>query len=174
MGLDYGWGPTAMIETLLELVHINTGSAWWASIGISLVIIRLATLKFYFMSADVNARNQLIAPYMNPLSARMKAAQWNRDPAGMSKVLAEMRVLRASAGVAYWKMFMPFIQIPIGFGMFRLMRGMSYLPVPGFDTGGALWLQDLTLSDPYLILPVLTGACYFYTFKVRKIPYDFD
>lgn len=159
-----------MMETLLEFVHINTGTAWWASIAISLVIVRLTTLKFYFVAADANARNQIIQPYMDPLVVRMKTAQRNRDSAGMSKVFAEMKVLRASAGVTYWRMFLPFIQIPIGFGMFRLMRGMCYLPVPGFDTGGLLWLHDLTLSDPHFILPVLTGACYFYTFKVREIP----
>jgi hypothetical protein len=166
LGLDYGWGTTAMMETLLETVHINAGTPWWASIGLSLLIVRLLLLKSYLAAADTSARNQLIAEYNAPIMARMRVAQSNRDQAGMQKAYKEMSDLRASAGVKYWKLFLPFLQIPIGFGAFRLMRGMSYLPVPGLDTGGPLWMQDLTVSDPLFILPIATAASYWYTFKV--------
>ena len=169
MGLDYGWGTTAMMETLLEFVHINTGTPWWASIGISMFIVRLLLLKGYFAAADTAARNQLIAQYTEPITARIKAAQRNRDPLGMRKGMKEMKDLRASAGVKYWKLFVPMIQIPIGFGAFRLMRGMSYLPVPGLDTGGPLWMHDLTLSDPLFILPIVTAVSYYFTFKVSRL-----
>jgi len=167
MGLDYGWGTTSMMETLLELVYINAGTPWWASIGLSLLIVRLLLLKGYFAAADTTARNQLIAQYIAPITARMKAAQRSQDQAGVAKAWKEMKDLRASAGVKYWKLFVPFIQIPTGFGAFRLVRGMSHLPVPGLDTGGLLWMQDLTLSDPYFILPIMTAASYYYSFKVN-------
>lgn len=169
MGLDYGWGTTSMMETLLELVHINAGTPWWASISLTLVIVRLVLLKGYFGAADMSARNQLIAQYNEPIMERMKAAQLRQDTTAVAKAWKEMSDLRASAGIKYWKLFVPFIQIPIGFGAFRLMRGMSYLPVPGLDTGGPLWMQDLTLSDPYFILPVVTAASYWYTFKVMSV-----
>ena len=100
---------------------------------------------------------------------RLKAAQANKDINGITKASKEIADLRKSAGIKTWKMLIPFIQIPITFGMFRLMRGMSYLPVPGLDTGGLLWMQDLTLSDPYFILPVVTSAAYWYAFKVMSI-----
>ncbi len=169
MGLDYGWGTTAMMETLLEFVYINTGTPWWASIGITMFVVRLLLLKAYFAAADTAARNSLIAQYTEPITARMKAAQRNHDQVGMQKALKEMKDLRASAGVKYWKLFVPMIQIPLGFGAFRLMRGMSYLPVPGLDTGGPLWMHDLTLSDPLFILPIATAVSYYFTFKVRRL-----
>ena len=32
---------------------------------------------------------------------------------------------------------------------------MAYLPVESFKTGGYLWFQDLTLYDPYFVLPFI-------------------
>ena len=31
----------------------------------------------------------------------------------------------------------------------------------GFAQGGALWFPDLTVADPYYILPVVTGGTFF-------------
>lgn len=168
MGLDYGWGPTALIETLLEHVHIYAGTPWWASIGLSVIIVRICLLKLYFDAADMSARNQLIAQHQAPITERLKAAQATRNAAGMQKALKEIKDLRASAGVKYYKMFLPFIQVPLGYGTFRLMRGMAYMPVPGLETGGVLWMNDLTLSDPYFLLPVMTAASYYLSFKVNE------
>ena len=167
MGLDYGWGPTAMMQSVLEHVHIYAATPWWASIGISLLVVRALLLKIYFDAADAAARNQLITQYNAPLMQRFQEAQRTKDMPEMNRAWQGMKDLRLSAGVKYWKIFLPFIQIPIGFGTFRLMRGMSHLPVPGLESGGLLWMKDLTLSDPYLVLPVLTGACYYYSFKVK-------
>lgn len=169
LGLDYGWGTTAMVETVLEFVHINAGTPWWASIGLSMILVRLLLLKAFFGAADTAARNQLIAEYNEPIMARLKVAHRNRDQAGMQKAYKDMKDLRASAGVKYWKLGLPMIQIPIGFGAFRLMRGISYLPVPGLNTGGPLWMPDLTLSDPFFILPLATAVSYYYTFKVNRL-----
>lgn len=35
---------------------------------------------------------------------------------------------------------------------------MANLPVPSLQTGGLLWFQDLTLSDPTYILPLVVTA----------------
>ena len=168
MGLDYGWGFTASIEWLLEHVHIYAGTPWWASIGLTLIVIRASLLKIYFGAADAAARNQLIAQYNEPIMERLKVAQRDGNMMAINKAHVEMQDLRASAGVKLWKIFLPFIQVPIGFGTFRLVRGMAHLPVPGLDTGGLLWMKDLTLSDPYFLLPIMTGASYYFTFKVTN------
>ena len=166
MGLDYGWGPTAFVETLLEHVHIYAGTPWWASIAITMVMIRAALIKIYMDASDAGARNSSITSYNAPLMERYKTAAVAKDVVAMREASTEMKELRKAAGIKYWKLFVPFVQIPIGFGTFRLMRGMASLPVPGFDTGGLLWIQDLTISDPTFILPAVTSACYYFTFKV--------
>lgn len=169
MGLDYGWGPTAFVETLLEHVHIYLGTPWWASIGISMLLIRAVLMKFYIDAADSSARRQAIRPLEEPITARIKAAQASQDQHALRVAWLDRRALNKSAGIVMWKSFVPFLQLPIGFGTFRLMRGMATLPVPGLDTGGLLWVTDLTQSDPYYFLPVATAAAYYFTFKVLSI-----
>ena len=77
-----------------------------------------------------------------------------------------MRNLYASAGIKLWKNLLPAIQVPLAYGMFRLTRNMASLPVPGFEDGGVLWFRDLTVSDPFFLLPMITGISTFYMFKV--------
>ena len=49
----------------------------------------------------------------------------------------------------------PLAQLPLFISFFFAIRGMSYLPVESFKTGGYLWFQDLTLYDPYFVLPFI-------------------
>ena len=172
MGLDYGWGPTAFVEYLLEHVHVYLGTPWWASIGISILIIRAALFKFFMDASDTSARRQHIKHLEDPINARVKAAKANRDQKALREAWSERSALYKSAGINLWKSFVPFLQIPLGFGTFRLMRGMVSLPVPGLDTGGLLWISDLTQSDPYFILPIGTAAAYYFTFKVLSHVFD--
>ena len=49
----------------------------------------------------------------------------------------------------------PLVQLPMFVSFFFGIRGMAYLPVESFKTGGYLWFQDLTLYDPYFVLPFI-------------------
>lgn len=169
MGLDYGWGPTALVETLLEHVHIYLGTPWWASIGISMLIIRATLFKIYIDAADASARRTTIKHLEEPLMARIRAAQAQRDQKAYQEAMIERIALNKAAGIIWWKPLVPFLQLPIGFGTFRLMRGMASLPVPGLDTGGLMWISDLTQSDPYFVVPLATAAAYYFTFKVLSL-----
>ena len=166
LGLDYGWGPTAFVQTLLEHVHVYTGTPWWGSILLTALFVRLALLRSYITASDTSARMVLINPDIKPIKDRLDAARHVKDVDEMRRLAEELRALYRSADVHIWKVFVPLLQIPLGFGTFRLLRGMSDLPVPGLENGGLLWLQDLTLSDPYFILPVVTGLAFHVTFKV--------
>lgn len=168
MGLDYGWGPTAFVETLLEYIHIYTGSPWWASVALTIVAIRLSIFKLYINAQDSSARQAAIRPLLLPLEKRQKAAMAAADQQGIRAVQEDRRKLNEEYGIKVMNLFWPIIvQIPMGFGTFRLMRGMAGLPVPGFDEGGFLWLSDLTIPDPFYILPLATAATYYWTFRVR-------
>lgn len=78
-------------------------------------------------------------------------------------------MMRKASGVKLWKTMIPMINIPISFGMFRLCRGMAGLPVPSLETGGALWFQDLSVADPFFILPVITAAVVWKGLQVRFV-----
>lgn len=167
LGLDYGWGPTALVEYLLEHVHIYTATPWWASIILTALAVRIVLLKPYIDAADVSARMATIAELLKPIKERINAAKATKNHAALTQAAQEMNSLYRDAGIKLWKLAVPLLQIPIGIGTFRLFSGMAALPVPGLEDGGFLWLKDLTISDPLWILPVLTGLGIHLTFKVR-------
>lgn len=166
LGLDYGWGTTSILQNLLENVHIYTGTGWGVSIILTSLLVRLVLLKTYINASDVSARLATVGPNIVPIKARLKEAKAARDTDQMRRVAAELRELYRVAGIKMWKIFVPMLQVPLGFGTFRLLRGMADLPVPGLDEGGFFWLTDLTLPDPYFILPMVTGMALYLTFLV--------
>ncbi|KAI9760516.1 MAG: hypothetical protein M4579_001601 [Chaenotheca gracillima] len=158
LGLDFGWGPTAMTEWFLEHVHVLTGTPWWLSVVITLVILRSSMVPLFLGASDTTARMGAMKPITDPLMEKVKAAQQSGDAMALSQNSAEMQKVFREAGIKPWKMGGPLIQAVFGFGVFRLMRNMATLPVPGLDTGGILWFQDLTISDPYFVLPLATAT----------------
>ena len=166
LGLDYGWGPTSMIQWLIEHVHIYSGLPWAGTIIATVTLVRLILLKSFLDSSDMSARLQTIKPLTDPLFKKMVQARAKNDRAASIEANAERLAINRKHGIKFWKMCVPLIQLPLGFGTFRLLRGMGDLPVPGFDTGGALWFQDLTMPDPYGILILSTSVMYYVSFKV--------
>lgn len=165
LGLDYGWGPTAFVEWLLEHVHILSGTPWWASIILTALAVRLALLKPFIEAADTSARIATLQPLIKPIQARLNQAKQNQDQAATLFGAQELQNLYRNAGIKLWKIAVPLVQAPIGYGTFRLLRGMSELPVPGLEEGGFLWIQDLTVADPFYVLPALTAVAIHWTFK---------
>lgn len=172
LGLDYGWGPTAFIEYILEHVHVYSGTPWWASIIITAVVVRVALIKFYIDASDQGARLAHASPLMKPIQEKLKAASAAGNNEARVLLVQQLRGVTKAEGVNYFKILAPFSQVFLGYGTFRLMKGMANLPVPGLDEGGFLWLKDLTVTDPYFLLPVVTSAMMYFTLKVSGFPMD--
>ena len=47
------------------------------------------------------------------------------------------------------------------------IRGLANYPLESMMFGGLLWFPDLTVPDPYYILPVFTAVTMFITMEVR-------
>lgn len=168
LGLNFGWGPTSSLQYLLEHVHIYAGTPWWGSILLTALFVRVILLKAYINASDVSARMAIVNPNIEPLKARLKASRDAKDADEMKRVAMELRQVYKSANIQLWRVWVPMLQMPIGFGTFRLLRNMADLPVPGLENGGLLWIKDLTLSDPYFFLPVITGLAFHITFRVSR------
>ena len=156
-----------MIQWLVEHIHVYAGTPWWATIMISAAVLRVGLFKLFSDASDQGARMALLKDTYRPLSAKIKAAKEAKDQVMIMSLTNDLRVLWKDAGVKPWKGFLPIlIQIPFGFGTFRLLRNMYEVPVPGMVDGGVLWFQDLTVADPLLILPISMGVVSYFTMKV--------
>lgn len=166
IGLDYGFGPTAMIEWTLEHIHIYMGLPWWGAIAATAVLMRAVTFPLYLKSADQAARNQALLPVTKPISERLQAAQRAGDQTGVMQAWTDLNATRKRAGLSYTAQFTPMlVQSVLGFCSFKLMRGMANLPVPGMKEGGFGWITDLTVSDGYLLLPAMMAGAMHVMFR---------
>lgn len=166
LGLDYGWGPSSIVEWIIEHIHMWTGLPWWASIVGTGLLVRLALLYPMLGAADTSTKIQNVKHLVNPL--RMKMLQTNAagNMVEATKIRAEINKLHHDNGIKPMKAFVPFLQIPLGVGCYRVVSGMTSLPVPGLAAETAGWLRDLTVADPFFILPTLSASFMYLTFRV--------
>ncbi|KAK7749661.1 hypothetical protein SLS53_000239 [Cytospora paraplurivora] len=158
LGLDYGWGPTALCQWVLEHLHVWGGLPWWASIMGLCLTVRAVMAKPALVAQQEGVKmNKMRAdPLFNSLNEKWMmsiAASGSVPQSELMQLRMQMNLVRERYGVKMWKMFLPMLQAPIAFGGFRLLTGMGTLPVPGLETAGTLWFTDLTVADPYMVLP---------------------
>ncbi|RDL38746.1 uncharacterized protein BP5553_03086 [Venustampulla echinocandica] len=158
LGLDYGWGPTSMMEWTLEHIHIFAETPWWGSIALTAILVRILLFKPYVDAAENAARMVTIQHIIKPLAAKMNAARIAGDTTAMLQHRTEITRINKRAGISPLKSFVPMIQGFAAYGTFRLLRGMAALPVPGLQEGGLAWFYNLTIPDPYFILPLATAG----------------
>ncbi|CZR56575.1 uncharacterized protein PAC_06464 [Phialocephala subalpina] len=158
LGLDYGYGPTALMEWTLEHIHIYAGTPWWVSIALTAIVARAILFKPYINAAENSARMAAIMPLTTPITAKMQAASRMGDTDLAMQMRGELQRLHKRAGVKVWKSFVPMLQVIAGYGTFVILRAMSRLPVPGLETGGILWFQNLTIPDPIWVIPIATAG----------------
>lgn len=157
-GLEYWYGTTAPIQWTIEHLHIWGAMPWSVAILCTALIARAISLRFVLKGQRTASRMREIKPEIEQFQERLRNSTRRRDHQETQVVRAEMMALMRSANVRYRDMFLPmFIQIPIAFGGFRCLRNASELPVPSMETESFLWVDSLTVSDPY-ILPLFVGA----------------
>lgn len=156
IGLDYGYGPTSIMQWIVEHIHVYSGWGWGASIVATAFLVRVLMVYPQIMSMQNAGKMQLMKqdPRHDEVMARVKAGQQTRNMAEMQKGQYLSKKLREEYGVSILRSFFGLVQLPFTFGLFRLITGMSTLPVPAFENAGFLWFTDLTQSDPYFLLPL--------------------
>lgn len=171
LGLDYGWGPTSMMEWTMEHIHVFAGTPWWASITLTAILVRVVLFKSYVDAAENAARMVTIQHIIKPLAAKMNAARVAGDTTAMLQHRSEISRINKRAGISPLKSFVPMLQGFAAYGTFRLLRGMANLPVPGLEEGGLAWFYNLTIPDPYFILPLTTAGVLHWLMRVSLIPH---
>ncbi|KAK6514090.1 Mitochondrial inner membrane protein oxa1 [Arthrobotrys conoides] len=165
LGLDNGWGPTTMMQTVLESLHVFAGAPWWAAAVLATVGLRALFLPIFISVSDNTARMKELQPLMLPYMERQRNAVKNADLQAQQQLKTEIMSLYKRAGVSPLKSLSNLIQIPFQFGSFMILRQMAYLPVPGLEHSGILWFQDLTSADPLFLLPALSSGFLYLSLK---------
>lgn len=160
LGLDYGTGPTSIMQWALEHVHVYSGLGWGGSIMLTAVVLRCLMFYPQIRSLKFNAVMQNLRKDPRSQEA-MKLVQQgfaNQDNEMRQKGQYLNKMLKEQYGASNWGMLWSFGQIPFTFGLFRIVSGMANVPVPALENAGFLWFTDLSSTDPYFILPAAGTA----------------
>ncbi|KAG6011404.1 hypothetical protein E4U43_008340 [Claviceps pusilla] len=160
LGLDFGWGPTSVMQWTLEHVHIYSGLGWGASIMATAVLLRCLMFYPQIRSLKFNALMQELRkdPRSQEAMKLIQQGFQNGDMQTRQKGQYINKMLKEQYGVSNLGMLWSFGQIPFTFGLFRIVSGMTNVPVPALENAGYLWFSDLTATDPYFILPAAGTA----------------
>lgn len=92
---------------------------------------------------------------MTALFTRLNAAKASGDPQAQQVVLGTLQKLMKENDVSPFRpLLMPLVQMPFFLAFFYSLRKLADLPLPQLKDGGFGWVTDLTIPDPYFILPV--------------------
>ncbi|XP_055989714.1 mitochondrial inner membrane protein OXA1L [Sorex fumeus] len=151
--------PVGLIQNLLEAMHVNLGLPWWGAIAACTVLARCLVFPLIVKGQREAAKIHNHLPELQKFSNRMREARLTGDHAEFYKASSEMMFYQKKHDVKLMRpLILPLTQAPIFISFFIALREMANLPVPSLKTGGLWWFQDLTLSDPTYILPVVVTA----------------
>lgn len=138
-----------LIGNVLELFH-SLGAPWWLSIVLLTILVRTTLFPLTVRQVRNMRAMQELKPEMDELRSRFKDDR-QKQQEKLMELYRERRV-NPLAG------FIPIlIQIPVFITMYRVVRYHEE-NLASFTNGGLLWFSDLTRTDPYFLLPVLSAA----------------
>ncbi|XP_065345864.1 cytochrome c oxidase assembly protein COX18, mitochondrial-like isoform X1 [Cloeon dipterum] len=172
--------PVQQTQSLLESIHEVSGLPWWASIGLTTVLLRTTiTLPLTVYQHKIFARLENIRQEMKDLLPEMKAEtaiaikkfNWDEKQAKSAfsrsmKKQFNQRVVRDNchplkSTVVIWAQLPMWVCLSVSL---RNMAGATEASaVPAQITfleltqGGCLWIPNLTVPDASWILPVALG-----------------
>ncbi|XP_011296847.1 mitochondrial inner membrane protein OXA1L [Fopius arisanus] len=161
------WWPSGIIQQLFELVHVNLGVPWWGTIIIGTICVRTLMFPLIILSQKNAANMHNTMPGMQKIQQKITDARVSGDQLGIARetkrLMDYMKLHNCNPVKA---MIVPMCQAPVFLSFFLALRGMAKLPVDSMKTGGLFWFENLTVPDPYYLLPVITAGTLALTIKL--------
>ncbi len=149
--VEYGWFTfiAKPVFLLLSFLHSLIGNWGWAIIATTL-IIRVILFPLTYKGMVSMTKMKELAPKIKELQKKYKG-----EP---QKLNAHTMELYKKHGANPMGGCLPMIlQIPIFFALYRVLQNSAELQ----SAPWILWIHDLSIKDPYYILPVLMGITMF-------------
>lgn len=162
-----GYSPVGLLQYGLEYLHVSCNLPWYAAIALSTVVIRILLTPLVVIMQRNSATMRNVTPFMQEIQTKMNEAKAMGDDIGYAQRSQELMKLMKEKGFNPMKnMLVPLAQMPIFLSYFIGIRRMVNAPVESMQTGGTLWFTDLTVADPYYLLPLITCSTLALTFHL--------
>ncbi|XP_028392757.1 mitochondrial inner membrane protein OXA1L-like [Dendronephthya gigantea] len=154
-----GNSPIGLIQQAMETIHVGIGVPWWGTIVVTTVAFRTLMMPLLALGQANAAKLNNIKPELDILTQRMRDVANQQDTMKQAEASRDLQALFLKHKCHPLKsLIIPLVQIPIFVSFFLGLRRMANLPVESMQIGGLLWFQDLTIPDPYFLLPILCSA----------------
>jgi YidC/Oxa1 family membrane protein insertase len=154
-----GWSPAGLSSWMLELVNVSTGLPWFHTIVAGTFLSRLLILPFSIKQLRNSAALAPYQPRLLELKDEFNRAYATGDKLAVQRIALKQRSVYEESGVSMVPMLlMPFVQLPVTLGMFFGVKGLCALPLEQLHWSGVSFLPDLTVPDPYYILPIASAV----------------
>jgi len=154
-----GWSPSGLATWMLELVNVSSGLPWFHTIIAGTLLSRLLLLPFSIKQLRNSAA---LAPHQSrlvELKEELNRAYQTGDKLAVQRVALKQRRVYEESGVSMLPMLlMPFVQLPVTLGMFFGVKHLCALPLEQLRWSGVSFLPDLTVADPYYVLPIVSAV----------------
>ncbi|XP_012280584.1 mitochondrial inner membrane protein OXA1L [Orussus abietinus] len=159
--------PPGLFQRCLELLHVGCDIPWWGCIAIGTLCVRLILFPVVIMSQKNAAKLNNNLPQMQHLQQKVSEARTSGNQLEVLRYSQEMYAFMNEKKINPVMNMLPSIaQIPVFLSIFTALRGMQEAPVESMRQGGLWWFPDLTVPDPYYILPVITSVTLWITIEV--------
>ncbi len=160
--IDYGWLwlLSAAIFWLMKQIYRFVGNWGWAIVIVT-ILIKLVFYKFSEASYVSMAKMRELGPKMKALKER-----YGDDRQKMSQ--ATMELYKKEKINPLSGCLPQLIQIPFFIALYYVLLEAVQLRQAPF----IFWIHDLSVRDPYFILPVLMGISMFLTQKITPMSPD--
>lgn len=153
------WWPSGRMQYLMENLHIGLDLEWWQTIAVTTLMMRLILFPAVVMAQRNMANMGNSTPQMAALQEKMSDARRRGDMMESAMLGQELQKFMTKKGINPLKNAIPIMcQVPVFMSFFFALRGMANCPVESMTTGGLYWFENLTLADPFYLLPLLTSS----------------
>ena len=155
--------PHHLIQSLLDYMNTTLDISWIPAIAIVTIALRCLALPTYIKMRQFNTKMSNYLPETTELQFGMMQAT---NPIERNKKRLEyMEFLQKHNLNPIKPLLFSLPMSAIFLSFFAALRGISEAKVASFVNGGALWFKDLTVPDPYCILPMLACSSLYLLFR---------
>jgi YidC/Oxa1 family membrane protein insertase len=136
-----------LLSSTLMIFH-DWGTPWWLCILMLTVVVRSLLFPLTIRQARNMRKMQELKPEMDEIRKKHKDDS-KKQQEELMKLYGERRVNPLGGCLPL------LVQLPIFITLYSTIRQFDHLE--SFRTGGLWWFENLTVPDPYFILPVAYG-----------------
>jgi len=163
------YNPVEWIAFTLESMHHHLDISYPSTIILYTILMRTAVIPLQINQLKTNYRQTIYRPTVQSNTSQiMRLREQGRTEEALKKLQEAKEFLKEKGITPFKALALAIIPIPIYISTFLALRNMASQSMTSMMAAGEGfgWITNLTLSDPYFILPITTTALMMATMEV--------